>query len=81
MELTDQKLIVQQLQGIVVRGLVILKHASRIFALVGCWIWLGRKETYFLAGFIVVIGVFQLIIDKVRKLVNPKVALSEWDVL
>ena len=81
MELLGQREIIRKLQTVVVRGLVILKHVARIFALVGCYIWLGKKETFFLAVFIVVIGVFQLIIDKVRKIVNPKVALSEWDVL
>ena len=80
-ELSEQKSIVQELQTIVVRGLVILKHLARVFALVGCWFWVGHKETYFLAGYIAVVGLFQLVIDKVRKIVNPKVALSEWDVL
>jgi hypothetical protein len=80
-ELLEQKDIVRQLYAVIVRGMVVLKQLIRVFALAACWFWLGKRETYFLAGFITVIALVQLVIDKTRQTVNPKLKLSEWDIL
>jgi hypothetical protein len=79
-QLAEQQLMVRRLYGIIVRSMVVLKYAVRAFALAACWLWIGKKETYYLAGFILVVAVFQLAIDKARQTINPKVKLSEWNI-
>lgn len=79
-QLAEQQLMVRRLYGIIVRSMVVLKYVVRAFSLVACWLWIGKKETYYLAGFIVLVGVFQLAIDKARQTINPKVRLSEWNI-
>lgn len=72
---------VRHLYSIIVRGMVVLKNLIRLGSVVAAYMWLGKNQAFFLAGFILVVGTFQLVIDKTRKVVNPDLKLSEWDVL
>ncbi len=80
-EVAKQQNIVRELYTIIVRALVVLKQLTRVGAVAATYIWLGPKLAYFLAGFIAVIAVWQLTIDKARKIVHPDLKLSEWNVL
>ena len=80
-ELIQQRNITQQLYSVIVRGMVVLKNLTRIGAVGATWFWIGHKEAYLLAGFIAVIATWQLVIDKTRKIVNPTLKLSEWNIL
>lgn len=80
-ELHKQKEIVQRLYATIVRGMVVIKYIIRIGACVATWFYVGHMETYYLAGFIVLTSLFQLVIDKTRKIVHPELKLSEWNLL
>jgi hypothetical protein len=80
-KISEQKEIIRQLYGVIVRGLVVLKYLIRAGSVGAAYFWLGHKEAYMLAGFIAVTGLVQLVIDKTRQTVNPKIKLSEWDIL
>jgi len=80
-ELAEQKNIVRQLYSLIVRTMVVLKQIVRAGACVATWFYIGHREAYFLLGFIVVVGVFQLAIDRARQTVVPNVKLSEWNFL
>lgn len=79
--LNEQKDIVRKLYGVIVRSMVVLKQIIRLGAVVGTYFLFGPVYAYWLAGFIAVVGVFQLAIDKTRRIVYPELKLSEWDVL
>lgn len=82
-DLREQKEIVRRLYGIFVRTLVVLKNLVRVGAVAYVWRWPLPVEfqVFSLVGFILVIGLLQLAIDKARKTVNPQAKLSEWDVV
>lgn len=80
-KLNEQKQIIQKLYGVIVRGMVVLKYLARAGAIVATWFLLGHFEAYLLAGFVLFIGLLQLVIDKTRQVVHPDLHLSEWDVL
>lgn len=80
-ELMTQRSIVQQLYSIIVRCMVVLKYLIRAAAVVTTWRLLGQNLALMLLGFILVVGLLQLGIDKTRKVVNPGIKLSEWNIL
>jgi hypothetical protein len=80
-EVYKYKQIVQRVYKIVIRGLVLLKFAVRAGAITGTYFFINPLMAYYLAGFIFVLMLVQLVLDRVRQAVNDKVELSEWNVL
>lgn len=77
----EYKRIVMRVYKVVIRGFVLLKFIIRAGAIAGTYFFLSPLLAYYLTGFIVVLMLVQLMLDRVRKAVNDKVELSEWNVL
>lgn len=80
-KLNHYKEILKRICTVVIRGLVLMKFVIRAGSVGAVYFFLSPMLAYYLAGFIVVLALIQLIIDKVRKAINPSLHLSEWDVL
>jgi hypothetical protein len=78
-EINNLKRIIQKFYRFVIRTMVVLKNLIRVGSVGAVWFWIGSREAYALAGFVVVLAIIQLIIDRVREIANPKLELSEWD--
>ncbi len=79
-ELRKQKDIVRQLLGVIVKSMIVVKLFVRVVALVLTYYKFGKVETYYRAGFIFVVWLIQLTIDRARQVAAPEVRLSEWRV-
>lgn len=69
----------QKITKIVIRLLVSLKYLFRLGAIVGTYFWLGKYQAAALFGFICLVALLQLAIDKVQRVLHPGWDVSEWD--
>jgi hypothetical protein len=80
-EVEKYKHIVQRVYKVVIRGLVLLKFAIRAGAIAGTYFFISPLMAYYLVGFVFVLMLVQLVLDRVRHAVNDNVILSEWNIL
>jgi len=80
-QIRELKGVINKLYQVIIRTLVVLKFLVRAGTVAYAYFFISTFVALFVAGFILVMMVLQLAVDRTRKVIHPDLKLSEWNIL